>query len=185
MGQLVRLANEEADLHGAGAEVVAVSVDPPGRNEALRDRWHIPFPIVSDPVGELLLLRLDAWNPDERGGIAWPTVMVFDPSGTEVFRSRSRDFADRPPDDDLLDAVTRMDLPPLTLGPAPQQTEPIQDRAAYRTEAFGSFFRGIRSGVRGLSSRLESEADRSEAHAMVAMASSFIDAWRERRDSQR
>jgi hypothetical protein len=183
VGQLVRLANEETDLHRSGAEVVAVSVDPPGRNEALRDRWYIPFPIVSDPDGDLLLRRLDAWNPDERGGIAWPTVIVFDPTGTEVFRSRSRDFADRPPDDDLLDAVARLDLPPLTLGPGPPQADPIEDRAAYRTEAFGSFFRGIRSGVRGLSSRLESERDRAEAEGMVAMASSFLDAWRERRDS--
>lgn len=178
------MANEEPDLHEAGVEVVALSVDSPGRNEALRRRWHLPFPVLSDPAGEALLQPLDSWNPSERGGIAWPTVALFAPDGRETFRMRSRDFADRPSDDDLLTAVRALGCPPITLGPAAAVVEPEEDAVAFRTDAFGPYFRGIRSGVSGLAGRLATEADRDEARAMAAMAASFLDAWRTRRDAQ-
>ncbi|MBW8827661.1 MAG: redoxin domain-containing protein [Acidobacteria bacterium] len=178
---MVRLANEEPDLHEAGAEIVALVVDPPGRNEALRQRWRLPFPVVSDPGGERFLQPLDMWNPDEHDGIAWPTLAVFDPDGAEIYRMRSRDFADRPNDTDLLDAVRSLTLPPISLDPAGPTAEPVEDRVAFRPDAFGAFFRGMRSGLTGLARRLTNEEDRVEAQALADMASSFLDAWRDRR----
>jgi hypothetical protein len=177
----VRLANDEPELHRAGAEIVAVSVDSPGRNEAFRRRWHLPFAIVSDPGGEQLLQPLDAWNPNERGGIGWPTLMLYSPDGGEAYRMRSRDFADRANDDDLFSAVRRLGLPPIELGPAPAASKPDEHDGALRTEAFGPYFRGIRFGTMALASRLTDDADRDEAMVMSAMASSFLDAWKQRR----
>lgn len=121
------------------------------------------------------------WNPDERGGIAWPTLGVFDANGRETYRMRSRDFADRPTDEDLVAAVQSLALPPIALDPAPPGAEPEEDGAAFRADALGGFFRGIRSGVTGLATRLQTDADQTEARAMAQMASSFLDAWRDRR----
>lgn len=158
-----------------------MSVDSPGRNEALRRRWHLPFAIVSDPGGEQLLQPLDAWNPNERGGIAWPTVFLIAPDGREALRARSRDFADRPTDGEVLAALGALGLPPLELGPAPLSAEPEEHDGALRTEAFGPYFRGVRFATIALASRFGDEAARDEALAMSAMAVSLIDGWKQRR----
>ncbi len=156
-------------------------VDSPGRIEAFRRRWHLPFPIVSDPGGEHLLQPLEAWNANERGGIGWPTVWLYAPDGRETLRMRSRDFADRPDDDDLLAALRGLALPPIDLPPAPPATEPEEHDGALRVEAFGPYFRGIRFDTLALASRLAGDADRDEAVAMSMMATSFLDAWKQRR----
>jgi hypothetical protein len=178
----VRLANEEPELHRLGAEIVAVSVDSPGRNEAMRRRWHLPFPIVSDPGGERLLQPLDLWNADERGGIGWPALVVLDPDGREVHRMRSRDFADRPTDDDVIEAVRRLQLPPIDPGAADADAEPEEHPDALRTEAFGPYFRGIRFATFALSGRLRDDADVDETRQMSDMAGSFLAAWKQRRE---
>lgn len=121
------------------------------------------------------------WNPNERGGIGWPALMLFGPDGRETYRMRSRDFADRPGDEDLLTAVRELGLSPVRLGPAPPAAEPEEHEAALRVEAFGPYFRGIRFGTVALTRRLSDEGDRNEALAMSEMAGSFLDAWKQRR----
>lgn len=158
-------------------------MDSAGRNEAFRLRWKLPFPIVSDPFGEALLQPLDAWNPNERGGIGWPTLMVVAPDGREVFRARSRDFADRPSDDDLFAALRSLELPAVKLSPAAPMSSPEEDEGALRTEAFGPYFRGIRFATIALSGRLRDSADRDEVMEMSEMAASFLDAWKQRRSA--
>jgi hypothetical protein len=177
------LANEEPEFHRLGGEIVAVSVDSPGRNEALRQRWGLPFPVVSDPGGSEWLIPLDSWNPAERGGIAWPVVVLYQPDGREVFRFRSRDAADRSPDDDLMRALTNLGLPPIAPGPVGRLADPIEDAEAFSVGTFGPFFRGLRSASRALGSRVTDDAARAEAAAMAAMAGRFLDAWQERSDS--
>lgn len=59
-------------------------VDPRERNQAVRERWHLPFAIHADLGGVEFLQPLDNWNPDERGGIGWPTTLLFNPRGEEV-----------------------------------------------------------------------------------------------------
>jgi hypothetical protein len=177
----VRLANEEHDLHERGIEIVAVSVDSPERNEAFRRRWHLPFPVISDPDGNELLKPLDAWNADERGGIGWPTLILFAPDGSEALRMRSRDFADRPTDDDVFAAGRRLDRPAIAPGPGPPGAEPVDAPDALRTEAFGPYFRGIRFATIALAGRLEDQRDVAETVALSDMAASFLAAWKQRR----
>ena len=179
----MQLANLLPRLHQAGGDLAAVVVDPPARNAAMAARWDLPFPIWSDPGGERLLQPLDAWNADERGGIAWPALIVFGPDDREVWRFRSRDFADRPPDNaDLIAAVEERGLAPVE-PPARwvPDIEPDDNPGALRPEALGPMFRGIRFATLGLAGRLESDSDRAEARRMSAMAQSFLDAWKERR----
>ena len=181
----MQLANLLPRLHTGGGDLAAVVVDPPGRNAALADRWKLPFPIWSDPDGRRWLEPLDLWNAEERGGIGWPALVLFDAEGREAWRSRSRDFADRPPGyEDLLGALDGLGLPPIEPPPSWKfDVERIEDPAALRPDAFGPMFRGIRFATIGLAGRLETEADRGEARRMGAMAQSFLDAWKIRRES--
>ena len=183
MGQAVRLANAQDELSGLGAEVVLASVDPPAAQLAFGRTWHVPFPWVSDPGGERFARPLDVWNPDERGGIFSPLVLLLAPDGRELLRHRSRDFADRGDDLDVLDALRRLSLPALTVPPPwqPPGVEPRPTESAFRPEAFGPYFRGVRSGTRALAGRMRDPDDRGELQTTSAMASSFLEAWKERR----
>ena len=139
--------------------------------------------MLSDPGGTEWLVPLDAWNPDERGGIAWPVVVLFDPDGQEVFRFRSRDVADRSDDDDLMGALTKLGLPPVALGPAAGLADAVEDAEAFQVDTFAPYFRGFRTASRVLGSRVTDAADRAETLAMVALAGRFLDVWEQRRSA--
>lgn len=160
-----------------------MSVDPQERNAAMAQRWRLPFPIVSDAGGVTVMQPLDLWNAKERGGIGWPAVVLFGPDGREVRRFRARDFADRPAsNDDLVEAVGALGLAPLRdVEPWAPAAEAVEDRGAFRTEAFGPMFGGIRFATMGLAGRMVDERDRAEAIAMSDMAAAFLDAWKSRR----
>lgn len=162
---------------------MGLCVDSPGRNAAFARRWHLPFPIASDPGGEGWLRPLDLWNPEERGGIGVPSVTLVLPDGEWAYHYRSRDFADRPNDDDLLTRLAAAALAPLD--PPPPPWEPGADAEehsdAMRTEGWGMYMRGVRSATAALAGRFEGAA-RDEAAATARMAESFIAAWRQRRE---
>ena len=163
-----------------------MTVDSPGRNAAFAARWLLPFPIHSDPDGVGILEPLDLWNPNERGGhrMAHRHRLRRRQSGDSPVPFR--DFADRRPnDDDLIAAVRDLGLSALE-PPEPwvPDHEPVDDPGALRVEAFGPYFRGIRSAVRGLAGRLVDEHDRAEAIRMSDMADSFLDAWKVRREAR-
>lgn len=129
------------------------------------------------------MVPLDAWNPDERGGIAWPVMALYDPDGHEVFRFRSRDFADRPPTDDLIRILTDLELPPIVLGPAGALTEPVDETDAFSIDTFRPFFGGFRMAGIVLSRRIRDEVGGTEARAMSSMAAGFLDAWKQRKSA--
>jgi peroxiredoxin len=66
-----------AEIKAAGADVIAVSVDPPGTSEALRRDLHLPFTILCD-TERTVVRQWDIYNPREKGGIAKPSVFVID-----------------------------------------------------------------------------------------------------------
>jgi hypothetical protein len=170
-------------LHELGCDIVAVTVDPPERTAAMAARWRLPFPLVSDPGGATVMQPLGLWNAPERGGIGWPAIVLFGSDDAEVRRFRARDFADRPATNEaLFGAVRSLELPSLQGVEAwvPAVT-PVEDPAALRPDAFGSYFRGVRYGTLGLAGRLTDDGDRAEAIAMSDMAAAFLDGWKTRR----
>jgi len=173
-------------IHRLGAEVIAVVVDPEGRNAALAKRWHLPFRIASDPGGERFLKPLDLWNADERDGLAVPALLVISPQGEETFRVRSRDFADRVNDEDAIGSLEKHGYPPLDPPPPAwqSQVEPEIDRGAYKPEFFGPYFRGNRFGAVALSLRVKDPAALEEIKAHSEMSSSFLAAWKARREAE-
>ena len=159
------------------------SVDPPQAQLAMNHTWHLPFRWVSDPGGERLARPLGAWNADERGGLFHPLVLVVAPDGQVRLDHRSRDFADRPDDSDVLDALAGLRLParPAPQGWSPAGVEPQPTENAFRPEAFGAYFRGLRFGTRALAGRMRDDQDAEELRQTSAMAASFLDAWTQRR----
>ncbi len=159
-------------------------MDSPSAQLAMNRSWHLPFPWVSDPAGERLGHPLDAWNPDERGGLFHPLVLLVAPDGRELVRHRSRDFADRADDSDVLDALRRLGLPPLDVPSpwAPDGVAPDPTDGAFRVEAFGPYFRALRFGMRALAPRMQDERDAAELRQTSDMAQSFLAAWSRRRE---
>ena len=183
----MRLANQNDEIEAAGAEVIALSVDSPARSAALARRWKLPFKFVSDPGGERFLRDLDLWNGKERGGIAWPALVLVSASGEELTRVRSHDFADRTHDDDVLDHLRGRDLASVDPGPwsAPAAPEEGSEElsGAFAVEMFKPLMNGNRFGAIALSQRLEHEPSREMAKKHARMAQSFVEAWSERSKS--
>ena len=170
-------------MSSLGAEVVLASVDPPSAQLAMNVRWHLPFRWVSDPGGERFAKPLDAWNPDEHGGIFRPLVLLLAPDGRVVVEHRSQDFADRRNDDDVLQALRELGLPgrPVPTGWEPDGVEPQPTDAAFKPELFTPYFLGVKFSSMALRGRMQTEPDADEAARTADMGASFVEAWKQRR----
>ena len=139
----------------AGAVVAAIDVDSPGHHAAMIDKLNLPFPMLSDPDRSLSIEPYRLLNTEDPRRLAIPATVVIDPTGDEVLRLVSRDFADRPFEDVALDALKDLGLPPAeqpapTLGDlAPGPTAmPFGDlRVYFRGARFGAKAMGLRTGA--------------------------------------
>jgi peroxiredoxin len=89
-----------AEIRAAGADVVAVSVDPPIKSKALRRELRLPFLILSD-AERRVIKDWGIYNPNERGGIAKPAVFVIGRDRTVQY-SKIDDVATRVPASEIV-----------------------------------------------------------------------------------
>jgi len=89
-----------AEIRSAGADVVAASVDPPIKSEALRRELRLPFPILCDTKRQVIK-DWGIYNPKEKGGIAKPAVFVIDRDRTVQY-SKIDDVATRVPASEIV-----------------------------------------------------------------------------------
>lgn len=82
--------------------IAGVSVDPPKHNEGMVEKLSLPFPLLSDPRGDLAR-RCGLWNDDE--GVAVPSIVVVDRGGIIRYLYTGNDFADRPGDKEVFGAL--------------------------------------------------------------------------------
>lgn len=176
----MRLESEIEQFYALGAEPVGISVDSPGRNAAMVLRWHLSFPIGSDPGGARFLHPLELWDQHDPRQIGIPAVIVLSPGGEEVWRHRSRDFADRPDDADVMAVLESLRLSALDPPPEPWRpdAEPEEHSGAFRTEAFGPYHRGVMFAMGAIVGRMRDVDDRTEAETLARQASSFLEAWK-------
>jgi hypothetical protein len=66
------------------------------------EKLILPFPLLSDPEGALIQF-FGVWNDEEH--IAVPTIAVVDQAGRIVYFYSGRDFADRPGDAPIFEAL--------------------------------------------------------------------------------
>ena len=178
----MKLASQQDRIHAAGAEIIAISVDPTERQAAMLRRWpaeHVRF--VADPGGDDHLRRMGMFDPDERGGIALPGLFVISPEGEEVFGYRGRDFADRTHDEDLLGALEGLGLDPID----PPEGGPVMDdvdvdqEGAFSPKLFTPYFLGNRFGAIAIGGRAEGDEARSLAREHRQMAEGMLEAWKQ------
>lgn len=166
-------------MHAAGAELAAVSVDDEVRQAGMSKRWgltHTRF--VSDPGGATFLQPLGLFDPDERGGIALPGIIIFDPDDDEVYRYQGRDFADRTHDNDLWAAIDSLELPAVDPPPwVPGVEIPSDLRSYFRPADFSAYFRGNMFGAIAIGRRVPDETSRELAKEHRVMSQSMLDAW--------
>ena len=114
-GQLASYARRFGEFEGRGAQVAGVSVDPPENNARLVGKLRLPFPLLSDPRGELIK-RLGLWDEE---GVAKPSILVLDRTGGIRYLYSGNDFADRPDDGEVFAALKGIDaaIERLTGGP--------------------------------------------------------------------
>jgi len=177
----VKLASQYNRIHDAGAELAAVSIDNDVRQAGMFQRWgftHTRF--VSDPGGDAYLKALDLFNPNERGGIALPGMVIVTPDGQEVYQYQGRDFADRTNDDDIWRTLDDLQLP--AVDPAPWVTEakvPDDLTGYFRPRDFAAYFGGNHFGALAIGFRLEDEASKAIAKEHRLMSKSNLEAWAE------
>jgi len=83
---LAEYADHHDELRAVGANIVAVSVDPPEKSEAVRRALHLPFAILCD-TSRRVVQDWDIYNAKEKGGIAKPAVFILDPGRVVRFAS--------------------------------------------------------------------------------------------------
>jgi peroxiredoxin len=115
-GQLASYARQIEEFEGRGVQLAGISVDPPSNSARLVGKLQLPFPLLSDPEGELARL-FGLWDAGD--GVATPSIVVVDQSGEVRYLYRGNDFADRPTDDEVFAGLRGLDsrIERLTGGP--------------------------------------------------------------------
>lgn len=171
---------ESERIHRAGAEIIAISVDDEVRQAGMYRRWPTPNVLyVADPGGDRYLRPLDLFDPEERGGIGLPAMMVWAPDGSVAYRYIGRDFADRTTDAEVLQAVDDLDLPPISPPPGgPILDLPAELGGFFRPEHLVPYFRGNRSGSVAIGGRLDDRSARAIARQHRVMCDDTLAAWK-------
>lgn len=141
------------------------------------EKLDLPFPMLSDPDRSLAIEPLGLSDPKHPGKIAHPAIIVVARDGTEAYRKVSRDFADRLPEDDLVEALKSLDLP------ATQQERPVVGSAvagerAMPDHAMLPYWRGARFAAVALGSRHPQAKE--DADQLVAQMDRFTEAFKTR-----
>ena len=97
------------EIHAAGGEVLAISVDRPEQSRVIRDRLGLGFPLLSDPE----LAAIDAYGLRHVGGgpegdIARPAVFVLDRAGRIAWRDLTDNWRVRVRPDAVLAELQRL-----------------------------------------------------------------------------
>jgi len=97
------LARKFSRFQEAGIQIFSISVDPPERNQAMIDKLLLPFDLLSDPGGSAAIQPYGFW--DARESISRPAMVLTDAQGVVRYKYEGRDFADRPKDDVIFEAI--------------------------------------------------------------------------------
>jgi peroxiredoxin len=148
-GQLASYARRFEEFEKRGAQIAGISVDPPSNNARMVGKLLLPFPLLSDPEGELARL-CGLWNAEE--GVAVPAVVIVDQSGEVRYLYSGRDFADRPGDEEVFATLDELDSgierltggPEFQVGAAQARESSVRpDRRAMELEQLTSYYRGV------------------------------------------
>ena len=174
----MRLASETDRIHGAGGEVIAVSIDDATRQAGMFARWPTPnVRYVADP-DRTIIEPLGLTDPNDDRAIALPAMLVIDPDGNEVYRYVGRDFADRTTDAEVFAALEGLQLDAIE----PPDGGPVADvpddlGRYFHPDHLSPYFKGNRFGAVAIGGRTEDQELRGVAREHRLMADATLAAW--------
>ena len=140
-------------------------MDPPDHNKAMVEKLDLPFPLLSDPRGDVIK-SLGLWNEEE--GVSEPAIVVLDRSDTiRRLYSGGRDFSDRPPEDALFKVLDEVgtegepekDEPEIRVSAEEAERETVRpDKPALTLEELGPYYLGTHFAAVAMEKKLEGEA---------------------------
>jgi peroxiredoxin len=160
-GQLASYARQFEEFEGRGTQIAGISVDPPANNARMVGKLQLPFPLLSDPEGELARMY-GLWDAED--GVAKPSVVVVDQTAEVRYLYAGKDVADRPTDDGLFAVLDELDsgIQRLTGGPEFQvgaaqagRSSVRPDRSAMDLEQLTSYYQGTAFTIGLLKARFE------------------------------
>ncbi len=155
--------------------VVGIDIDSPEQHAAMIEKLSLPFPMLSDPDRSKAIGPLNLSNPTDERNIAIPALVLIDRSGVERWRFVSRDFADRLPEDEVIEAARDLGLPATTQQP-PEPGDPVPGPKAMPFEGMSFYFRGARfaAQVMGLRHAHLGDSVKNDSKAYVAEMDRFM-----------
>lgn len=163
---------------------MGISVDSPAENAAMVEKLRLPFPLLSDPDAAAIA-TWDVYDPvgGTHGPLARPAIFVVGRDLSMPYEYVGRDFADRPPNAVLYEALDRVkdaaprplaraELPP---GPRPRDAGNPADRP-FPLADIPPYFRGATFGVQAISLRTDDEAVKAECDRFRAIVADYIKA---------
>ena len=144
---------------------MGISVDPPDHNKAMVEKLDLPFPLLSDPRGDLIK-NLDLWNEEEN--VSEPAIVVLDRAGTvRRLYSGGRDFSDRPTEETLFGVLDEVGAegepegadPEFRISPVEAERETVRpDKPALTIEQLGPYYLGTYYATVAMQNKLDGEA---------------------------
>ncbi|NNC43138.1 MAG: redoxin domain-containing protein [Acidimicrobiia bacterium] len=141
-----------------GAVVVGIDVDSPAQHAAMIEKLNLPFSLLSDPDRSLAIEPYDLMNLDDPRNLAIPATVVIGPYGNEIMRTVSRDYADRPFEDEVLEKLRELQLEPVEQ-PPPNPGAPEAGPKAMPFDELRSYFRGAKFGAKAIGLRTDNLAE--------------------------
>jgi hypothetical protein len=136
------------------------------------EKLDLPFPLLSDPRGELIK-RCDLWNDEE--GVSEPAIVALDKSGTvQYLYSGGTDFADRPQEESLLYILDRVgsdgghdkDEPDIRISAEEAEKETVRpDKPGITLEQLQPYYRGVYFATVSMKKKLADEGLQGESIA--------------------
>ena len=136
------------------------------------EKLDLPFPLLSDPRGELIK-RCGLWNDEE--GVSEPAIVALDKSGTvQYLYSGGTDFADRPQEESLLYILDKVGNdgeygggePDIRISAEEAENETARpDKSAMTLEQLQPYYRGVYFATVSMNKKLADEGLQGESIA--------------------
>lgn len=171
------MAMRHQEFLSRGGRLFGLSADSPAQNAAVMGTLALPFPILSDPSRSAAITPLGFADESDPRQISKPGVVIIDSLGEIVHRMEGRDYADRPDEEELLEALGVLRLDPTTQDP-PVVGEATPGEKAVSLEGIVPYFRGARFAALALRSRHRDlgESFRADAKSYVQMVDRYVEA---------
>ena len=176
------MSQRHGQILAAGFRTAAIDIDTPSQHAAMVEKLRLPFPMLSDPARSQAIVPYGLADDSDPRNLARPALLAAAPGGAEIYRFVARDFADRLPEDDLINILNTQGLSPTTQ-PRPTAGDPQPGPRAMPVRAMIPYFQGGRFAALalGLRHRHLGEEFKDDSKAYMAEMDRYVAAIKDLR----